>query len=39
MKKLYLAVMALSAAGMVAAAGAADTKIYDDAVSNPARSK
>jgi predicted methyltransferase len=39
MKKLYLAVPALFAAAIVAAAGATDTRIYDDAVANPARSK
>jgi predicted methyltransferase len=38
MKKLYLGVLALSAAAVVTAAGAADTKIYDEAVANPARS-
>ena len=39
MKKFYVAALALSAAAVFAAAGAADTRIYDDAVANPARSK
>jgi predicted methyltransferase len=39
MKKLNWAVAALSAIGLFAAAHAADTKVYDAAVANPARTK
>ncbi|HJS21192.1 MAG TPA: hypothetical protein VJ764_00930 [Steroidobacteraceae bacterium] len=39
MKKLAGAVLALSAMGLLAGARAADTKIYEEAVASPARSK